>query len=158
MKRVEERPLRIAVIVYRALLAVAVMLALVLIAGTVYGFVKRGKSAAVTTPPGQDAAEGESIFSGLRTMRIPTADPEPETLVISIAFPYNKNDRPFSEELASRLSWFKTATAGYLGAFTAEELSALDTVAVNKELLARFNSVLRLGQIRELYILTFIRL
>jgi flagellar basal body-associated protein FliL len=157
MKRVEKAPPGTSEIVYRVLLVIVAVLALVLISGTIYGFVKRGTAAAGTAVI-PDAAGGESIFSGLGTMRIPTADPEPETLVISIAFPYNKDDRPFSEELATRLSWFRTATAEYLGAFTALELSAMDTDTVGRELLERYNSRLRLGQIKELYILEFMRL
>ena len=164
MKRVEERQPQTAMIIFRILLIIAAILFFILISGTIYSLIKRGKSSAdgeslesLTSSAGT-SIEGESIFSSIGIMRIPTADPEPETLVISIAFPYNKNDRPFSEELASRLSWFKTATAEYLSVFTAEELSGLDADTVNKELLTRFNSALRLGQIRELYILDFMRL
>ena len=157
MKRVEDRPLQTAVIVYRALLITAGVLAFILIAGTIYGFAKRGKSTAVPPSVSNGGVE-ESIFSSLGKMRIPSADPEPETLVISVAFPYDKNDRPFSEELASRISAFKSAAADYLGAFSAKELAELDTDTVSRELLKRFNSQLRLGQIRELYILEFMRL
>jgi len=154
MKRIEERHPQAVMIVYRVLIGIAAVMVIILIAGTIYGFVKRGKSAA----PAPEAAGGENIFSGIGRLRIPTADPQPETLIISIAFPYDKNDRPFSEELASRLSWFKAATTDYLGAFTAEEIAALDTDMVNKELLKRYNSQLRLGQIKELYITEFMRL
>ena len=157
MKKVEERPPQTSVLVYRVLLIIAAALILILIIGTIYGFIKRGRTSAVP-PPASFSGEGESIFSGLGKMRIPTADPEPETLIISIAFPYDKNDRPFFEELAARTSWFKTATTEYLGALTSEELAALDTGTINKELLHRYNSVLRLGQIRELYILEYMRL
>ncbi|GHV85933.1 flagellar basal body protein FliL [Spirochaetia bacterium] len=154
MKRVEEHPPQNMVILYRVLLCTAAVLVFILIAGTIYGFVKRGKSPEAVP----EAAGGESLFSGLGTMRIPTADPEPETLVISIAFPYNKNDRPFSEELASRLTWFKSSTTEYLGAFSAQELTALSTDTINQELLNRYNSVLKLGQIKEIYILEYMRL
>jgi flagellar basal body-associated protein FliL len=143
--------------VFRILLIIAGMLVLVIMAGTIYGLAKRGKSAVPPLFPAEISG-AESIFSNLGTMRIPTADPDPETLVISIAFPYSKSDRPFSEELASRISWFKTVTTDYLGAFTGEELSAMDESTINNELLSRFNSDLRLGQIKELYILEFMRL
>jgi len=156
MKRIEKRQLKTGELVYRGLLVVAGVLALVLITGTVYGLVKRGAA------PEKKAVSGdavpESMFSGLGTMRIPTADPEPETLVISIAFPYDKNDRPFSEELASSLSRFRTVTFQYLGAYTAEALKVMDTDTINKELLSRYNSALRLGEIKELYILEYMLL
>jgi len=156
MKRVENRPLQAIDFVYRGLIIIAAALALILIIGTIYGLARRGKTPAENAFGELTVSEG--VFSGLGKMRIPTADPEPETLVISVAFPYNKDDRPFSEELASRLSWFKTATTDYLGAFTADQLAALDIDAINKELLTRYNSALRLGQIKELYILEYMRL
>jgi len=156
MKRIEKRQLKTAELVYRGLLVVIGALLLVLITGTIYGLVKKRAA------PEKEAVSGDAVlkstFSGLGIMRIPTADPEPETLVISIAFPYDKNDRPFSEELASSLSRFKTATAQYLGAYTAEVLKAMDTNTINKELLSRYNSALRLGKIKELYILEYMLL
>jgi len=156
MKRIEKQQLKTGELVYRSLLVVAGMLALVLIAGTIYGLVKKGAAREKNAVSG--SADFEGLFSGLGTMRIPTADPEPETLVISIAFPYDKNDRPFSEELASSLSRFRTATFQYLGAYTAEALKAMDTDTINKELLSRYNSALRLGEIKELYILEYMLL
>jgi len=142
--------------IYRVLLVIAALLVLVIIVGTIIGLVNKGKNSEIKNSGSAQASDG--IFSGLGTMRIPTADAEPETLVISITFPYNKNDISFSEELASRLSSFKTATAEYLGAFTAEELAALDTGTVSGELLKRYNSILRLGKIKQLYIHEFMRL
>ena len=155
MKRIEERPPQTTIIVYRVLLGIIAVLVLILIVGTIYGLVKREKTA---PPPAPIDGTDENIFSSLGTLRIPTADSEPETLIISVYFPYDKNDRPFSEELASRISAFKTATSGYLGAFTAEELDVLDTDLIKNELLKRYNAELRLGQIRELYITDFMRL
>jgi flagellar basal body-associated protein FliL len=160
MKRVEERPSRFLLVVYRALVAILVLVVVIILAGTVYGLVKknRGTTAAPEVLPSGETPEGDSIFSGIGAMRITTADPEPETLVISLAFPYDKNDRPFAEELASRISYFKSATAEYLGAFTAEELEALDEDTISRELLSRYNSALHLGQIKDLYILEYMRL
>jgi flagellar basal body-associated protein FliL len=147
-------------ILYRALAFTAAALILVILAGTVYGLLRQGKLRGEQAPFPAETAGGavESVFTGLGTMRIATADSEPETIVISVAFPYNKNDRPFSEELASRISFFRSATEEYLGAMTAEEIAALDPASVNEELLVRYNAALRLGQIREIFILEFMRL
>ena len=153
MKRVEERRPP-SVIVFRVLVVIASLLVFLLIAGTIYGFAKRGK--VPEPPPAPDTMAEESVFSGLGKMRISTGDNE--TLIISIAFPYDKADRPFSEELASCISSFKNTITEYLGAFSAEELASLNTDTVSEELLKRFNSALRLGQIRELYILEYVRL
>ena len=156
MWRVKEHSTKTEIVIYRTLLVIAAAVLLILIAGTIYGLIRQDN--VPEAPEFTHAGGGEDIFSGLGTLRIPTADHEPETLIISIAFPYNRYDRPFSEELASRLSWFKTATTQYLGAFTAEDLAALDIETINNELLSLYNAALRLGQIRELYILEFIQL
>jgi flagellar FliL protein len=134
------------------------VLTFVLVSGTIYGLARKGAAQEQGVLGAEFAAFDKGVFSGLGTMRIPTADPEPGTLVISIAFPYDKNDRPFSEELASNLSRFKSVAFQYLGAFTAEDLAGLDIDTVNKELLARYNSALRLGEIEELYILEYMLL
>ncbi|MDR1143119.1 MAG: hypothetical protein LBK77_02735 [Spirochaetaceae bacterium] len=157
MKRVEKRPFR-SLLVYRALVAVLVLVGVIILAGTVYGLAKKKRGTLETPLPSGGSPGGGSIFSGIGSMRITTADPEPETLVISLAFPYDKNDRPFAEELASRVSYFKSATAEYLGTFTAEELSVLDEDTIGRELLSRYNSALHLGQIADLYILEYMRL
>ena len=156
MKRVEERPPQTSAIVVKVLLIIIAVLVFIIIAGTIYGLVKKGKTAG--PPPASEAGFEENIFSSLGTLRIPTAGSESETIIISIAFPYNKNDRPFSEELASRISWFKTAVTDYFGALTADEFDALDIDMAKAELLQHFNAELRLGQIRELYITDYMRL
>ena len=156
MIQVKEHNSKKWVMIYRILLIIAAVLILVLIIGTIYGLLKRDNTD--SAPPAHGISDDENIFSGIGTLRIPTADPEPETLIINIAFPYNRNDRAFFEELASRLSWFRTTTQQYLGALSAEELSLLDVETINQELLNRFNAALRLGQIRELYILEYMQL
>jgi flagellar basal body-associated protein FliL len=136
-------------------LGIAAVLIIVLVIGTIYGFAKRGKTSQLAAPPPAVTGTNENIFSGLGLMRIPTAEPESETLIISIAFPYNKNDSPFFEELASRVGWFKSITTDYFGALTAGEIAGLNIESVKSELLRRYNAELRLGQIRELYIEEF---
>jgi flagellar basal body-associated protein FliL len=155
------QPSRAALTVYRVLLAVAFALLAALLAGTVYGLVKKALRPA-DIPPEESAVESaeaaaENMFSGIGTIRVSTApdgNAPPETLIVSVVFPYDSTDRPFSEELVSRIEDFKRLTAEYLGSFTAEELQ--DINAINRELLSRYNALLRLGQIRELYFLDFI--
>jgi flagellar FliL protein len=155
MKRIEKRAPPAMETIYRVLIIIAALLALVIFIGTIYGLVNKGK----TAEKKKGAAEvSEGMFSGLGTMRIPTADAEPGTLVIKIEFPYDKNDKAFQEELASRIGWFKTTTADYLSAFTAEQLDALSLDTISGELLNRFNDVLRLGKIKQLFILDYMRL
>jgi flagellar basal body-associated protein FliL len=157
VKREETRyPLGL-LILYRVLVAIVLVLVLILAAGTVYGLVRARKTEA---PPDRKTETGvpgeEAVFSGLGTMRVSTAGENPETVIITVAFPYDRGDGPFSEELVSRIPDFKARTAEYLGAFTAEELRQTDTTTINSGLLDHYNSLLHLGQIKELYLLEFI--
>lgn len=149
--------------VYRVLLIITLILCAVLAAGTVYGLARKvlvpDESAPITEGGnGENSVDGESIFSGIGKLRIATSDPEPETVVISVAFPYDQNDRPFAEELASCIPGFKSATAEYLGAFTADQLMNLELGAIKNDLLTRYNALLKLGKIRDLYVTDFMRL
>lgn len=154
------RPSPIQALVYHALWVIVFALFAVLLAGTVYGLIKRaGKGGAEGAAGEAEAAAAETqegIFSGIGTIRVSTAGDEPAVLVVSVEFPYNKNDRPFAEELVSRIGDFKAEASNFLGGFTAEELRNSDISAINKELLGRYNALLRLGQIKELYFLDFI--
>ncbi|MDR2049276.1 MAG: flagellar basal body protein FliL [Treponema sp.] len=157
MKREETRPPFGLLILNRILAAAVLALVLVLAAGTVYGFAAARKTEA---PAGKKTGTGvsgeEAVFSGLGTMRVSTAGENPETVIITVAFPYDRSDGPFSEELVSRIPDFKARTGEYFGSFTAEELQQTDTAAINRGLLDRYNSLLHLGQIKELYLLEFI--
>jgi flagellar basal body-associated protein FliL len=157
VKREETRPPFGLLILYRILVAVVLVLVLVLAAGTVYGFVRGRKADAPQGgKTGAGASGEEAVFSGIGTMRVSTAGENPETVIITVAFPYDRGDGPFSEELGSRVSDFKAQTGEYLGSFTAEELRQTDIAAINRGLLDRYNSLLHLGQIKELYLLEFI--
>lgn len=153
-KRVENRPAEAALIAYRVLLVVFLTLLVIFLAGTIYGLAVRGESAKEASVT--ESAPGESIFTALGTIRVSTAGSEPASLVISVVFPYNHNDRPFFEELVSRIGDFKTITIEYLGSFSAEELQEADISAINAELLGRYNTLLKLGQIQELFFPDFI--
>jgi flagellar basal body-associated protein FliL len=89
-------------------------------------------------------------------MRVSTSGENPETVIITVAFPYDQSDRPFSEELVSRIPDFKARTAEFFGSLTAEELQRTDIAVINGELLDRYNALLHLGQIKELYLLEYI--
>jgi flagellar basal body-associated protein FliL len=157
MKRIEERPQGL-LLLYRILAALVCVMAFILLSGTIYGLVRKasGKTRPVSPAQGTQASGGESIFNGIGTLRISTKDDDPETVILSIAFPYDKSDTAFTEELVSRIQDFKTAAAEYLGSFTSDELHQLDTQTINSELLTRYNAILHLGEIRELYFLDYI--
>ena len=147
-------------ILYRMLLVLAMLLALIILAGTIYALAFRPKQAAVSspfTPPASFGLEssGASIFTGLGRLRCPTArnpaGSDPGMVILQAAFPYHPGDKPFSEELASRIREFRSITTAYFAGQTVEELDRKTEENIKTELLSRYNAVLRLGQIGTLY-------
>ncbi|MDR2079850.1 MAG: flagellar basal body protein FliL [Treponema sp.] len=164
MPRLEYRPFRSPpqrkktsplLIFYRALLLLALLLALVILGGTLYALVFRPKPAdpaAPPTPVSPSVSAGEaSIFTGLGRLRCPTAGVNPGMVIFQAVFPYYPGDRPFSEELVSRIREFRNISSAYFAGLTMEELSGKSEADVKAELLSRYNAVLRLGQIEVLY-------
>jgi flagellar basal body-associated protein FliL len=163
MPRIEYRPSRRAppyktpralALLCRCLLALALVLVLVIAAGTVYALVLRPATAPAPRPaagPALPTPADAAVFTGLGRLRCPTSGSNPGTVILQAAFPYDPEDRPFSEELASRVRDFRSLTLAYFGALSAEELRGKGEDDVKAELLVRFNALLRLGRIRTLY-------
>ena len=144
-------------LISRILAVVAIGLALVLLGGTIYARVFRGKGEKAETAapaPGENPPpenELDSIFTGIGRIRASTGAPESSTVILSIAFPYSPRDRAFSGELAARIGDFRTGATDYFASFSTEELRQKDEAAIKTELLERFNGLLRLGKITTLY-------
>jgi flagellar basal body-associated protein FliL len=91
------------------------------------------------------------MFTGLGRLRCPTAGPKPGTVILQAAFPYDPDDRPFSEELAARVRNFRSLSTEYFAALSPEEIRRKGEEDVKAELLALYNALLRLGRIETLY-------
>ncbi|MDR2053927.1 MAG: flagellar basal body protein FliL [Treponema sp.] len=139
----------------RILAAAALVLALILLGGTVYALVFRGRSekTEAAAPGGNPSPETglDGMFTGIGRIRASTGGPESATVILSIAFPYSPRDRAFAGELAARIGDFRAGAADYFASFSTEELRQKDETAIKTELLERFNGMLRLGQITALY-------
>jgi flagellar basal body-associated protein FliL len=148
-------------IAYRIAVAFVLVLALALAVGSLYavlrgpdsgplfsiggktgGEVQRGQSA---------ASEDMNVFSGIGRLRIPLAGDSAATLILSISFPYPAEDRPFAEELASRIGDFRSIATLYFGSLPPEKTGRIDEAAAKTEILERYNKLLRLGKIETLY-------
>ena len=145
---------------YRILRIIAILVALALFGGTMYGLFfrpSRGIPPQTASPSSslhQDSSGDaglDSVFSGLGRIRSVTAGDEGAAVVLSVAFPYNSRDTAFSEELASRIPDFRAVTQGYFGSQTLQDLKGMDEETIKGELLLRFNQMLRLGSISALY-------
>jgi flagellar basal body-associated protein FliL len=158
--------------VYRVLLGLLILLVLGFLAGTAYGLLRKPARAAETggtesipvkngsqtmqtgdsTGDKPDSAPtGPAFFTGIGRIRAATADPEPATVIVSIAFPYDRTDLAFSEELAARTKDLRELTADLFSNLGADELQAGSEEKLKAELLRRYNAILRLGKISVIY-------
>ena len=147
---------------YRIAITLVLMLAGVLVVGSLYAMARPADSAPLFYLGRQTAANETqsggltdwadvSIFSGIGRLRIPLAGQPPATVVLSLSFPYPANDLFFAEELATRIGEFRSIAVGYFSAFTREEIARLDETRAKNEILARYNAMLHLGSIESLY-------
>ena len=153
MKKTNEGTAPVLNVIHKFLLALLVCLALVFLGGTVYSLFFRQKPAEFTVPSPTDR-----IFTGIGRLRLPAANNagtagtgQGPVVILSITFPYEPEDRPFTEELASRVGEFRSITGEYFLSFTAASLAKKSEEEIKKELLDRFNRILRLGKIGTLY-------
>ncbi|MDR3334918.1 MAG: flagellar basal body-associated FliL family protein [Treponema sp.] len=154
MKQTGERPALFLLICYRVLLIVGVLLVLVLIGGTLYALVFREAAPLYRTPRADGEATGSpapGIFTGIGRIRAATAPPQTQMVILSIVFPYTPEDRPFTEELAAKVSDFRQLTLEYFSSHTAEDLKKQDEMTIKAALLHRYNGLLHLGRIETLY-------
>jgi flagellar basal body-associated protein FliL len=151
------RPL---LILYRALLVLALALGLFLLGGTLFAVFRGGGDAggrgageaASAGAAGTGAGAGEAVFTNIGRLRIPASPGEGKAaLVISIAFPYPAGDRAFTEELASKVGDFRRIAVDYFSTRPAEELRGMDEAGMKADLLREYNAILRLGKIETLY-------
>jgi flagellar basal body-associated protein FliL len=146
-------------IVYRIAVALVLVLVLVLVGGSLYA-VLRGPGSGPLFRVGcgggevkgeQVASEALNVFSGIGRLRIPLSGDSAATLILSISFPYPADDRPFAEELASRIGDFRSIATLYFGSLPPEKTVRLDETAAKTEILERYNKLLRLGKIETLF-------
>jgi flagellar basal body-associated protein FliL len=147
-------------IVYRIAVALILALVLALIAGSLYALLRGPNSGPLfriggsggEVRGGQDADPGEmNVFAGIGRLRIPLAGEAAATLILSVSFPYPADDRPFAEELASRIGDFRSIVSQYFGDFPPEKIARMDETVAKTEILERYNQLLRLGRIETLF-------
>jgi flagellar basal body-associated protein FliL len=160
MPRIEYRPsrhkLRGLLVLSRILLVLALLLALVILGGTLYALVFRKAAPPASSPMPPAAPPGISdakIFTGLGRLRCPTAGGTAGAgmVILQAAFPYYPGDRVFLEELVSRIRELRNISIAYFAALTLEGLGRKSEAEIKAELLARYNGILRLGRIETLY-------
>jgi len=146
-----DRRSRILLFVYWGLIGFFILLGVSLIGGTIYGvfFHKKSPNQKQSTVF-QESREGQT-FTGIGTIRVSTTDAQPGMLIIFVSFIYYPDDVAFSEELALRVKDFRQIIIDYFSPFSVSELRELNEDEIKSEILLRFNSILRLGQIATIY-------
>jgi len=143
----------------RAFIISIIAVALVISAVSIYSIVFR-KAPSDGRRISQQAqtvnAENDQIFTGIGQMRISTSDPQPAVVILFVSFIYDPANRAFTEELVLRIGEFRDIISAYLGSFTAEDLRNMNEESIKRELLSRFNALLRLGQIQIMFFSDFI--
>jgi len=149
-------------IAYRVIVALILALALVLVVGSLYAAFRSpnsnplfrigGGNSGGEQGRGESASAGEvNVFSGIGRLRIPLAGEASATIIVAISFPYPADDRPFTEELASRIGDFRSIATDYFASLTPEKAASLNEDTAKADILKRYNALLRLGQITTLY-------
>jgi flagellar basal body-associated protein FliL len=148
-------------IAYRIAVALVLVLAVALLCGSLYAILRGPDSGPLFSIGGKTDGEVQSgqsvdtealnVFSGLGRFRIPLAGDSAATLLLSVSFPYPAEDRPFAEELASRIGDFRSIVTLYFGSLPPEKTARIDEAAAKVEILERVNKLLRLGKIETLY-------
>ncbi len=93
----------------------------------------------------------EASFTGIGRLRIANASIPPATIIITIVFPYNREDRPFFEELVAKTDYFRTVIKDLFSNTSTESLQGGDVTLIKDRLVTQFNDELRLGQIETIY-------
>jgi len=155
MRLNRDRRIQTLAFVYRSLIICLILLGVVIIGGTIYGKFFNTVPLKYEQPANPGNGGKGQIFSGIGQIRVPTADPQPGTVILFVSFNYYPDDKAFSEELVLRTRDFREIITGYISAFSMAELQQINEENVKAELLQRFNAVLRLGQIESLYFIDF---
>jgi flagellar protein FliL len=147
-------------LVLRVLAVAALVLAIVLVAGTIYGLAAgtRHKKLEREADSAQIAAELASgaSFTGIGTIRAKSADAKAAVVVATIAFPYDSGDKGFSEELVRKAPVLKAAAQSVLSSKKAADLAPAFEGSLKAALRDAFNSRLSLGKVTEIWLSDFV--
>ena len=158
MKRVINPSSKGLIVAYRIIVALILVLAVVLVTGSLYAAFRSPDSGPLFRIGGGEQ-RGEvsapagpvNVFNGIGRLRIPLAGESTATIILSISFPYPVDDRPFAEEIASRIGDFRSIASLYFASLSPDKITNLDEAAAKAEILDRYNALLRLGRIETLY-------
>ena len=129
------------------------LILLIIIIGTFLVFVvdlfSAKKSDVKSTVTEQIQFDNQEIYKKLGKIRSVTKDGIP--LVISVYFPFDKDDTEFYEEISVKNESIKSMISGFFVNYTLDEIKTKGETFVKSELLKKINGKLVLSQIKEIY-------
>jgi flagellar basal body-associated protein FliL len=152
----------------RVLTGILAILIIAITLGTIWALAIRPQN----IPADKQTAERESstpVFTGIGRLRARLAPPVRQSntsadndadasgaaVIIAIEFPYNAADRSFLEELSLNVDKFRSVTLNYFASIPADSSLLAGETALKQVLLSRYNDLLYLGKIKELYFSEF---
>jgi len=137
----------------RVLAVLIAALCVVLIAGTVWGFMTDApaRKKARQAVPASVAASG--VYDGIGRVRAATADGA--VAIMHVAFPYDAQDRQFREELVARRLDLKAVVKDFMSTRSASDLHPVNENTVKAALRDTMNAMLVFGMVEELYFAEF---
>ena len=145
-------------LIYRIFIIIILVLVVILIAGSLYAFIRAPGAGPLFRIGGAREQELQrldneelGVFTGIGRLRIPVSGQPPLTIILSVSFPYPANDRPFVEELSARTGELRSIATEYFASLPREQMVNLDEALAKAEILKRYNTLLRLGKIEALY-------
>ena len=136
------------------LTAIAILLALALAAGTIYGLAT-GSRAKMLARGEAGLPAGSKVYTGLGTLRAASRDKPPAIILATPSFPYPAGDRAFGEELDSKQEALRQAVIKWLSTKTAEELSPAFEAATKAGIRDALNGILDLGEVDTIWLSDF---
>ncbi len=150
-----------------ALLIIAALFVLGIAAGTLWAFAGghvnirasegRPLSSSSARDPdaaavaGDDASGATAVYTELGTIRAPTGDDRPVTVVLTVYFPYPARDIAFEEELVGKNRAIRRVILEWFASRSLEEITSAGEKQVKARLLEEINRLFVLGSIDVLY-------
>ncbi|HUX38525.1 MAG TPA: flagellar basal body-associated FliL family protein [Rectinemataceae bacterium] len=137
----------------RILAAAAILLVLVIAAGTIWAVASGSRARALARQESKLAA-GSDIFD-LGQVRATSGDPKAALIAARISFPYPAGDIRFKEELDKKAPALRAAAVDFLSSKKAADLAPASEGAVKAGLIGAFNALLSLGKLEEVWLSDF---
>lgn len=139
----------------RVLKLIALGLAIVIIAGTAFAFIRGFRDRSPAGTARETVAGGPAFFSGIDEVRTHTADTAKAAVIVRLSLPYNSGDPRFSEELIKKSTELHDAALAFFSTKTVADLHPTKEGNLKRALKDVLNRHLIMGKISEVLFTEF---